>query len=71
MEKTRGQGARILSLLRILYQMTDDEHGLSMRQLLEALKQSGTAVERKTVYADMAMLKECGFDIVTDEDVNG
>lgn len=66
MEKTRGQGARILSLLRILYQMTDDEHGLSMRQLLEALKQSGTAVERKTVYTDMAMLKECGFDIVTE-----
>lgn len=66
MEKTKGQGARILSLLRILYQMTDDEHGLSMRQLIGELKQSGIVVERKTVYADICLLKEYGFDIVTE-----
>ncbi len=68
MEKTSGQGSRLLALLRIFFQKTDDTHSLSIKQLIEELKQCGFYAERKTVYTDIHLLNASGFDIKAEKD---
>jgi len=43
---------------------TDDEHGLSMPQIISRLAEQGVSAERKSVYDDFASLREYGFDVV-------
>ena len=44
---------------------TDDEHGLSMPELIERLQEYGISAERKAIYDDLETLKDYGLDIVT------
>lgn len=50
-------------LLRILQEETDSKHGLSMAQIIERLKQYGIPAERKSIYADLRLLRELDYDI--------
>lgn len=57
------QKNKLLHLLRILWQETDEQHYLTTPELVEALKVRGIPAERKSVYSDMEALKEMGFEI--------
>lgn len=56
---------RILYLLKILQQYTDEEHPLSTNQLIDMLNEKyGISAHRTTLYKDIAALQEFGIDVV-------
>lgn len=56
---------RILYLLRILEQYTDEEHPLTTKQLIEMLNEKyGISTYRTTIAKDVVALQEFGVDIV-------
>ncbi|MBQ9984049.1 MAG: WYL domain-containing protein [Lachnospiraceae bacterium] len=64
MPKGEGQGAKILYILKILWECSDESHPLTAMQFIEKLKDYGIAGERKSVYSDLKLLEDFGFDIV-------
>lgn len=64
MAKTANQKIKLLVLLQILEQQTDEEHPLTGQQLIAALAQRGISAERKTIYDDVEALQQFGADIV-------
>ena len=63
MPKQEGQKSKLLTLLRILEQKTDEEHLLNVPQLVQLLEQQGILAERKSIYSDIETLRSLGFDI--------
>lgn len=65
MAKTKGQKLKILFLLDILHQHTDDEHGISMAEILDELQSKGIDADRKSIYDDIRILAEdYGADVI-------
>lgn len=57
---------RILYLLKILDELTDEDHPLSTKQLIDKLQEDyGISAHRTTLTKDIAALQEFGVDIVT------
>ena len=56
MPKQEGQKSKLLTLLRILEQKTDEEHLLNVPQLVQLLEQQGILAERKSIYSDICLL---------------
>ena len=56
--------AKLLLLLEYLRRHTDERHPKKLTDMLEYLSAQGIEAERKAVYADIALLRELGFDIV-------
>ena len=63
MPKQEGQKSKLLTLLRILEQKTDEEHLLNVPQLVELLEQQNILAERKSIYSDIDTLRSLGYDI--------
>ena len=57
MPKQEGQKSKLLTLLRILEQKTDEEHLLNVPQLVELLEQQDILAERKSIYSDIDTLR--------------
>lgn len=64
MAKSTGQKLKLLYLLKILSENTDEAHPIAMKQLLEELEALGVHAERKTIYTDIEDLKHFGYDIL-------
>lgn len=64
LETVKNKG-RILALLQYLYKYTDEEHAVTMNELIEILSQAGYSANRKTVKDDIDIISEAGFDIIT------
>lgn len=64
MAKQENQKIKLLALLRILEQQTDERHPITVRQLIEELGRFGVNAERKSIYADIEALQLFGVDIV-------
>ena len=56
MPKQEGQKSKLLALLRIFEQQTDEEHLLNVPQLVVLLARQGILCERKSVYSDIDAL---------------
>lgn len=56
---------KLLYLMKILQEETDEEIGLSMTQIIDRLNAEGIPAERKGIYRDIKNLKEFGLNIVT------
>lgn len=57
------QKHKLIRLLMIFYEYTDKEHGITMQELISRLDEYGISSERKSLYSDMDILKELGFEI--------
>lgn len=56
---------RLLYLMRILLERTDEEHVMTASELVRALEgEYGIAAERKSIYSDIEALQDFGLDIV-------
>ncbi len=55
---------RMLYLMKILLERTDEENIMSSEDLVSALRSYGMECERKSVYSDIETLTEYGLDIV-------
>ena len=58
---------RILYLLKILWEETDEEHALKTTEIIEELEKYGSVVERKTLAKDITALQDFGLDILCEK----
>lgn len=63
MAKSENQKLKMLYLLKILSEETDESHFLSTQQLIDKLEQEGILAERKSIYSDISCLNEFGYHI--------
>lgn len=56
---------KTLLIYKYLHELSDEEHPLSSTELIELLKNDGCKCERKSIYSDIQVLNELGFDIVS------
>lgn len=64
MSKRPNQMKKIPLIIKMLREETDDEHGLTMSDIIERLAEEGVEAERKSIYRDFDVLRECGYDII-------
>lgn len=58
---------RILYLYKILHEQTDENHGISMPEILKQLEEYGISAARKAIYLDMKALAAFGVDIQSEK----
>lgn len=64
MPRVFNQKIKILYLMRIFLEQTDEEHPMSVKELISYLNSLGISAERKTVYDDIETLRNFGMDIL-------
>ena len=60
---------RTLYVMKILMEYSDENHLLSSNEIVKRLKEYGVKAERKSIYTDIAILKQFGMDISTEPNV--
>ena len=68
MPTSPNQPAKLLYLMKILLDKTDENHTLTVKELSSGLAAYGIKAERKTLYKDLEHLSVFGLDIVTKRD---
>lgn len=68
MAKSTMQKSKLLYLMRIFREETDEEHGLTVGELIEKLDAIGISAERKSIYDDIEALRAFGLDIEMRKD---
>lgn len=64
MAKGTNQKLKLLYLMKILLEKTDEEHSITMQEIQESLECYGIKAERKSLYSDMESLRQYGMDII-------
>ena len=64
MSRSANQKLKLLYLEKILKEKTDDEHYITMPEILDALAAYGIEANRKSIYTDMDALEQYGMDII-------
>ena len=68
MAKKDNQKLKLLYLAKIFFEDTDEDHGLTMSQIIKKLDDCGVSAERKALYHDFDALRDFGMDIHVDKD---
>lgn len=58
---------KMLYLVKIFSQETDDEHGLTLQEIADRLEEYDIRADRKTLYQDFEELRQFGFDIISTQ----
>ena len=66
--KGDNQKLKMLYLVKIFSEETDDKHSLIMPEIIEKLSAYGVNADRKTLYIDFEELRHFGFDIITEKE---
>ncbi len=67
MAKGNNQKLKILYLMKILLEHTDETHSITMPQIISALESYGISAERKSIYSDIENLCLYGMDIIGEK----
>ena len=67
MAKGINQKLKLLYIVKILEEKTDEAHPMSTSRLIEELAKYEIGAERKSIYDDIAQLIDFGYDIVTNK----
>lgn len=59
-----GSKEKILAIIDILRELSDEEHPLTAGQIMNELNRCGLSAERKAIYSDIDLLIDKGYDIV-------
>lgn len=59
-----NQKLKILYLMKILEENTDEENPMTMHDIIDELSKYNISAERKSLYNDMELLKQFGIDII-------
>lgn len=65
--KGENQKLKMLYLVKLFSEETDDDHALTMPEIISRLADYGVNADRKTLYQDFAMLREYGLDIIAEQ----
>lgn len=71
MPKAEKQKQKLLYILKMLHEKSDEEHPVKMDAIIDMLDKEGIRAERKSIYNDMDMLRDFGYDIVLTRGKNG
>ena len=63
MPNSPNQKMKLLYLMKILLEQTDDDHTLTTSDLIRILSEYGITAERKSIYSDMELLRAYGLNI--------
>lgn len=63
MPKAPHQKGKLLKLLGILFEQSDESHPIAVPQLVQLLRAAGISAERKSIYDDIEVLRNLGYDI--------
>lgn len=66
MPQNSEQKIKLLILYELLKENTDEDNPMTTQEIVSALKDRGITVSRKTLYNDIDILNEYGFDVVCD-----
>ena len=58
---------KMLYIIRIFTQETDDEHALTLQEIAAKLDAVNIKADRKTLYSDFEELRQFGFDIIAEQ----
>ena len=69
MPKSSNQKLKLIYLMKILLERTDETHSITMPEIIEALAAYDISAERKSLYNDIENLRVYGMDVIgTQED---
>lgn len=63
MAKSANQKLKLLVLQQLLLNKTDEEHPVTIQQMIAELERWDIRAERKSLYDDMAVLRQFGLDV--------
>ena len=64
MPKGTNQKQKLLKVLEMLQKETDEQHPMSVAEIIRNLERCGISAERKSIYDDVNTLVDMGYDIV-------
>lgn len=67
MARSANSKLKLLYLQKIFLERTDEEHGMTMPEIVKALEEYGISAERKSVYGDIQALQDFGMDIIGEQ----
>lgn len=67
MPKGTNQKLKLIYLIKIMLERTDEDHGLTMPEILAALEAYDVSAERKSIYNDFETLRTLGIDVVQEQ----
>lgn len=59
------QKLKLLYIIKIFEEKTDEEHPISVEEIIESLSFYGITAERKAIYSDIKSLQTFGYDIIS------
>ncbi len=71
MAKSQFQKAKLLYILDMLRENTDEEHAITTKDIISKLDSFGIHADRKTIYADIEELTNIGYDILKRDSRSG
>ena len=68
MSRGTNQKFKFTYLMRVMLEKTDDDHALTMSQIMDELEKYDVTAERKSIYADFAdMTEKFGIEIIKEQ----
>ena len=67
MAKGNNQKCKLLYLIKVMESLTDDEHSLTMSEIISELEKHEITAERKSIYSDLETMRELGYDVIGDD----
>lgn len=67
MAKSANQKLKLLYILKILEEHTDENHVISTQEIIDYLAEEEIKAERKSIYSDIAALIDFGYDIISSK----
>ncbi len=67
MPRSETQKLKLLYLMKILLENTDDGHGMTVNELISALAGYNIDAERKSIYTDIEALENYGLDVLKEK----
>ena len=63
MAKSPNQKAKLLRLYQYLFRFSDEEHPVTVAQIIQELARYDISAERKSIYDDLETLRQMGLDV--------
>ena len=63
MARSENQKLNLLYEIKILEKYSDENHPICTQEIIDKLEENSVTAERKTIYSDMQLLQDFGYDI--------
>ena len=64
MARSENQKLKLLYIMELLQERTDEEHPVTTQEIIDYLRTKGITAERKSIYSDIELLTDYGLDII-------